>query len=194
MYIGIDVGTSSVKALLVDERQNVVGEASAPLTVDRPHPLWSEQTPSRWWDATSAALASLRAAAPVDFAAVRGIGLSGQMHGATLLDAELRVLRPAILWNDGRSHAECVELERIEPRTREITGNAAMPGFTAPKLLWVARHEPDVFARTAHVLLPKDWLRLQLTGELATDPSDAAGTLWLDVAARRWSNAMLAAT
>jgi xylulokinase len=194
MYIGIDVGTSSVKVLLVDEGQHVVGEASAPLTVERPHALWSEQTPSHWWDATQAALARLRAAAPTGFAAVRGIGLSGQMHGATLLDAELRVLRPAILWNDGRSYAECVELERKEPRAREITGNAAMPGFTAPKLLWVARHEPDVFARTAHVLLPKDWLRLQLTGELASDPSDAAGTLWLDVAGRRWSSEMLAAT
>jgi xylulokinase len=116
------------------------------------------------------------------------------MHGATLLDADLRVLRPAILWNDGRSGEECAALEAREPRVRSITGNAVMAGFTAPKLLWVARKEPDVFARTAHVLLPKDWLRLELTGELVTDPSDAAGTLWLDVARRAWSPEMLAAT
>jgi xylulokinase len=193
MYLGIDVGTSSVKVLLVDDEQRVVGEASAPLTVERPHPLWSEQSPASWWKATSEALAQVRGAAPAAFSAVRGIGLSGQMHGATLLDAKLRVLRPAILWNDGRSHVECSELETREPRTRRITGNAAMPGFTAPKLLWVARHEPDVFARTAHVLLPKDWLRLELTGDLATDASDASGTLWLDVENRRWSGEMLAA-
>ncbi len=193
MYLGIDVGTSSVKALLVDDAQRVVGEASAPLTVERPHALWSEQTPARWWDATGTALARLRSDGGAAFSAVRGIGLSGQMHGATLLDANRRVLRPAILWNDGRSHAECAELERREPRSRDITGNAAMPGFTAPKLLWVARHEPEVFARTAHVLLPKDWLRLELTGEFASDVSDAAGTLWLDVGKRRWSGEMLTA-
>jgi xylulokinase len=193
MYLGIDVGTSSVKALLVDEAQRIVAEASAPLTVERAHPLWSEQSPALWWKATSDALAQLRSTSRAAFAAVRGIGLSGQMHGATLLDESLRVLRPAILWNDGRSHAECAELEAHEPRSREITGNAAMPGFTAPKLLWVARHEPDVFARTAHVLLPKDWVRLELSGDLATDASDASGTLWLDVGQRRWSEEMLAA-
>ncbi len=194
MYLGIDVGTSSVKAVLVNDDQHIVAEASSPLTVDRPHPLWSEQSPASWWSATSDALATVRDAARDAFAAVRGIGLSGQMHGATLLDASLRVLRPAILWNDGRSHAECAELEAREPRTREITGNAAMPGFTAPKLLWVERHEPAVFAKTAHVLLPKDWLRLELSGDLASDASDASGTLWLDVGKRRWSNEMLAAS
>jgi xylulokinase len=193
MFLGIDLGTSSIKALLVDDEQRIVAEASEPLTVDRPRPLWSEQSPEAWWSATAKVAARLRDAAKPAFSAVRGIGLSGQMHGATLLDSELRVLRPAILWNDGRSGAECEELEAREPRAREITGNAAMPGFTAPKLLWVARHEPDVFARTARVLLPKDWLRLKLTGELMTDPSDAAGTLWLDVARRRWSGPMLAA-
>ena len=193
MYLGIDVGTSSVKAVLVDDDQHIVAEASSPLAVERPHPLWSEQTPALWWSATSEALGQVRSSARGAFAAVRGIGLSGQMHGATLLDANLHVLRPAILWNDGRSHAECAELEAREPRSREITGNAAMPGFTAPKLLWLERHEPAVFARTAHVLLPKDWLRLELSGDLATDASDASGTLWLDVAKRRWSNEMLAA-
>jgi xylulokinase len=193
MYIGLDLGTSSVKALLVDDDQRIVAEASSPLTVERPRPLWSEQSPASWWSATSDAVARLRADAPNSFASVRAIGLSGQMHGATLLDREFRVLRPAILWNDGRSGAECTELETREPRSRAITGNAAMAGFTAPKLLWVARHEPDIFAQTAHVLLPKDWLRLKLSGDLATDPSDAAGTLWLDVGRRDWSDAMLAA-
>jgi xylulokinase len=193
MYLGIDLGTSSVKALLVDDEQRVVAEGSAPLTVERPHPLWSEQSPALWRIAAWSALAQLRAASPAAFSAVRGIGLSGQMHGATLLDVDLRVLRPAILWNDGRSHAECAELEARQPRSREITGNAAMPGFTAPKLLWVARREPAVFERTRHVLLPKDWLRLELSGDLATDASDASGTLWLDVAKRQWSEQMLAA-
>jgi xylulokinase len=195
MYVGIDLGTSSVKALLVDDEQRIVAEASAPLTVERPRPLWSEQSPASWRHAAGAAVAALRESAGRSaFSSVRGLGLSGQMHGATLLDEGGHVLRPAILWNDGRSAEECVELERREPRSRTITGNLAMPGFTAPKLLWVARHEPEVFARTAHVLLPKDWLRLELTGELATDPSDASGTLWLDVAARQWSREMLAAT
>jgi xylulokinase len=193
MYLGIDVGTSSVKVLLVDDEQRIVGEGSAPLTVERPNPLWSEQSPASWWNATTEAIARLRIDAAAAFSALRGIGLSGQMHGATLLDSQLRVLRPAILWNDGRSQAECSELETREPRLREITGNAAMPGFTAPKVLWVAHHEPEVFAQTAHVLLPKDWLRMELTGDLATDMSDASGTLWLDVGARRWSGEMLAA-
>jgi xylulokinase len=193
MYLGIDLGTSSVKVLLVDDEQRILSEASEPLTVERPRPLFSEQSPDAWWDATSRAVARLRDDAGSAFGAVRGIGLSGQMHGATVLDSALRVLRPAILWNDGRSVRECAELEAREPRTRAITGNMAMPGFTAPKLLWLARHEPEIFARTAYVLLPKDWLRLKLTGELATDPSDAAGTLWLDVARRRWSAEMLAA-
>lgn len=194
MYLGIDLGTSSVKVVLVDDDQSTLAEASSPLTVDRPRRLWSEQSPASWWNATKDAVARVRSAAPKPFTAVRGIGLSGQMHGATLLDANLQVLRPAILWNDGRSHAECAELEAAEPRSRDITGNAAMPGFTAPKLVWLARHEPDVFARTSHVLLPKDWLRLQLSGDLATDASDASGTLWLDVGRRRYSEEMLAAS
>jgi xylulokinase len=193
MDIGIDLGTSSIKALLVDDAQRIVAEASVPLTVQRPHPLWSEQSPAEWKQACGEAIAKLRAAAPKELAAVGGVGLSGQMHGATLMDASHHVLRPAILWNDGRSGAECAELEQRERRSRTLTGNAAMPGFTAPKLLWVAKHEPETFAKTAHVLLPKDWLRFELTGELATDPSDAAGTLWLDVARRQWSEPMLAA-
>ena len=194
MYIGIDLGTSAVKVLLVDDRQQVIEQASAPLEVSRPRPLWAEQEPEQWWNAVGAAVAVLRERRAAAIGAVRGIGLAGQMHGATLLDAADRVLRPAILWNDGRSGTECAELERRAPQSRAITGNLAMPGFTAPKLLWVAAHEPDVLRRTAHVLLPKDYLRLRLTGEYASDMSDAAGTLWLDVARRAWSAAMLAAT
>ncbi|MGQ9370319.1 xylulokinase [Azospirillum sp. ST 5-10] len=194
MYLGIDLGTSGVKAVLVDGEQRVVAQATGPLTVSRPHPLWSEQDPEDWWRATGAAMAALRRDHAADLAAVRGVGLSGQMHGATLLDRGGRVLRPAILWNDGRSEAECAELERRVPSLRAITGNRAMPGFTAPKLLWVAAHEPAVFAATATVLLPKDWLRLRMTGERASDLSDSAGTLWLDVARRAWSAEVLAAT
>jgi xylulokinase len=193
MYLGIDLGTSEVKLLLLDEAGAVVGTAGAPLTVSRPQPLWSEQTPADWWQATEAAVARLRAAHPQAFAQVRGIGLSGQMHGAVLLGDGDVVLRPAILWNDGRSHAECAELEARAPMLHAVAGNLAMPGFTAPKLLWVAKHEPQVFGRVRSVLLPKDWLRLCLTGEKVSDPSDAAGTLWLDVARRDWSDDLLAA-
>ena len=194
MFLGLDLGTSAVKAVLVDGEQRVVGQASAPLVVQRPQPLWAEQDPEAWWQATAAAIAELRTAHATALAAVRGIGLAGQMHGAVLLDAGDRVLRPAILWNDGRAGAECVELERRAPRLHAITGNLAMPGFTAPKLLWVAAHEPDVFRAVARVLLPKDWLRLRLTGEHVAEMSDASGTLWLDVAARAWSAELLAAT
>ncbi|HEY5020161.1 MAG TPA: xylulokinase, partial [Steroidobacteraceae bacterium] len=191
MFLGIDIGTSSVKAVLVDEREAIVAQASSPLTVERPQALFAEQDPESWWRASVAAIRSLPAPAR---AAVRAIGLSGQMHGATLLDRAGNILRPAILWNDGRSGRECVELERREPRSRAITGNIMMPGFTAPKLLWVARHEPQIFARTARVLLPKDYVRLKLTGDAVSDMSDAAGTGWLDVGARDWSDEMLVAT
>src|SRR5258705_2099561 len=149
MDIGIDLGTSEVKAVLIDEAQRVVGQGHAPVAISRPQPLWSEQNPQDWWDATVGALAQLRAANPREYAATRSIGLSGHMHGATLLDANDKVLRPAILWNDGRSHAECTELERREPAMRRITGNLAMPGFTAPKLIWVEAHEPQVFRQVA---------------------------------------------
>lgn len=193
-FLGIDLGTSGVKTLLVDDEQRVLAEATAPLEVSRPRPLWSEQDPEDWWTAAGASVASIRASHPKELASVRGIGLSGQMHGATLLDAGDDVLRPAILWNDGRSAAQCEEIERREPRSREISGNLAMPGFTAPKLLWVAENEPEIFAKIAHVLLPKDYLRLRMTGERASEMSDSAGTLWLDVARRRWSSELLAAT
>ncbi len=193
MFLGIDLGTSAVKVVLVDDDQRVIDQASVALAVSRPRALWSEQDPEDWWRAADTALCGLRERRGRELGAVLGIGLSGQMHGATLLDAREQTLRPAILWNDGRSAAECLELERRVPRAREITGNLTMPGFTAPKLLWVARHEPDVFARTAHVLLPKDWLRLRLSGERVSEMSDASGTLWLDVAKRAWSDELLAA-
>jgi xylulokinase len=193
MFLGIDLGTSEVKLLLLDETGGIVGTAGSALTLSSPQPLWSEQRPADWWQATQAAVEQLRAAHPMAFAAVRAIGLSGQMHGAVLLDDSDAILRPAILWNDGRSHAECAALTAAAPRLHDIAGNLAMPGFTAPKLLWVRAHEPEVFARIASVLLPKDWLRLQLTGEKVSDPSDAAGTLWLDVARRDWSDELLAA-
>jgi len=191
VYLGIDIGTSSVKAVLIDQSGAIVGQSSDPLTVSRPAPGFSEQDPLAWWQATVTAVRGLPAA---QRAAVRAIGLSGQMHGATLLDEKDRPLRPAILWNDGRSARECVDLEHREPNARAITGNIMMPGFTAPKLLWVSRHEPEIFARTACVLLPKDFVRLKLTGEKVSDMSDASGTAWLNVGQRDWSDVLLAAT
>jgi len=194
VFLGLDFGTSSLKALLVDGEQRVVGSASRPLAVQRPAPGHSEQDPEAWWQAMLDAVDALRRDHPAALSAVQGIGLSGQMHGAVLLDAAGAVLRPAILWNDVRAVAECRALEAAFPGLRACCGNIAMPGFTAPKLLWVRTHEPEVFARTATVLLPKAWVRLRLTGEAIEEMSDASGTLWLDVGARDWSDAALAAT
>jgi xylulokinase len=194
VFLGLDIGTSSVKAVLVDASDRLIAAAERPLVVSRPHPLWSEQDPEDWWSATVGAVDALAQTHGAELAAVGGIGLSGQMHGATLLDAEGKVLRPGILWNDGRSVEECRILETTFPALHAVTGNLAMPGFTAPKLLWVARHEPEIFARVAKVLLPKAYVRYRLTGEMAEDMSDASGTLWLDPAKRDWSDAALAAT
>src|SRR5271157_3308475 len=193
-FLGLDIGTSSVKALLIGFDQFTVAEASAPLAVSRPHPLWSEQNPDDWFDGVEAAVAAIRAQAPAAFAALAGVGLSGQMHGATLLDRADRPLRPAILWNDGRSFAECVELRRRVPDVEKRTGNLVMPGFTAPKMLWVAAHEPEVAKATKRVLLPKDYVRLRLSGEAVSEMSDASGTSWLDVGQRRWDETLLAAS
>lgn len=191
MFLGVDIGTSSVKATLIDESGLPVEVAQAELPISRPAPLWSEQNPSDWWTATNMAVAKL----DVDRRhAVKAIGLSGQMHGATLLDESLKPLRPAILWNDGRSYQECAELQENTPEFVTEGGNLVMPGFTAPKLGWVRRHEPEVFARLAKVLLPKDYVRLRMTGDLASDMSDSSGTLWMDVANRRWSPTLLDAT
>ena len=190
MYIGLDLGTSGLKGLLIDDDQRVLAEATAPLTVQRPHEGWSEQSPADW---IAAAEAVLDALAAQGLAAVRGIGLSGQMHGATLLDARDEVLRPCILWNDTRAHEEAAELDG-DPMFRRVSGNIVFPGFTAPKLLWVERHEPALRAKVAKVLLPKDYLRLWLTGDHVAEMSDAAGTAWLDTGARDWSDDLLAAT
>lgn len=193
MYLGLDLGTSGIRALLMDDAQRIIGSAHADLSLSRPHPGWSEQTLEDWITAARTAIAALRAAHPVEFGAVRGIGLSGQMHGATLLDDAGKALRPAMLWNDTRAADEAAILD-ARPEFRTLTGNIVFPGFTAPKLLWVACHEPEVFRHTARVLLPKDALRLWLTGEAVSEMSDASGTSWLDVAARDWSDALLEAT
>ena len=194
MFIGLDIGTSSVKAVLLDANDAILGQAEQPITVSRPKPDWSEQDPEHWWAATVAAMDALAAAHPAEVASVTGLGLSGQMHGATLLDKTGAVLRPGILWNDGRSARQCAALEAAVPDLRSITGNIAFPGFTAPKLLWVKENEPEIFAKVATVLLPKAYVRYRLCGTFVEDMSDASGTLWLDVGRRDWSDAMLSAT
>lgn len=191
MYLGIDLGTSEVKALVIDEKGDIVTSHSVPLTIERPHEHWAEQSPQAWWEATDYLIATLREKYEKHWSAIKAIGLSGQMHGAVLLDAAGEVIRPAILWNDTRSATECTELERAAPELHAIAGNLAMPGFTAPKLLWVRRHEPENFKRIDTVLLPKDYLRFRMTGKKISDMSDAAGTLWLDVARRDWSDTLL---
>jgi xylulokinase len=192
MFIGIDLGTSSVKSVLLDGDNTILATANAALQVQRPAPGHSEQDPESWWQATIATIDELAQRVPKAVAAVRGIGLSGQMHGATLLDKAGKVLRPCILWNDVRAAAECKEMERNLPALGRITGNPAMPGFTGPKLLWVEKHEPSIFAQVAKVLLPKAYLRYRLTGEFIEDMSDASGTLWFDVGKRAWSDEALA--
>ena len=194
MFLGIDLGTSELKLLLLDEGHRIVATTGMPLTVQRPQPLSSEQQPADWWAALEAGMAALKAEHGAALARVRGIGLSGQMHGAVTLDGDDTVLRPAILWNEGRSAPQCEQMMAACPGLPAITGNLAMPGFTAPKLAWMREHEPELFRRVAKVLLPKDWLRLQLSGEAVSEMSDAAGTLWLDVARRRWSPEALALT
>lgn len=193
MYLGLDLGTSGLRALLTDENGTPVGATEQGYSVDHRHAGWSEQDPAAWTEACRVTLNELRSAHPSEFAAICGIGISGQMHGATLLDGDDAVLRPCILWNDTRSHAEAATLD-AHPGVRDISGNIVFPGFTAPKLRWLETHEPDVYARIAKVLLPKDYLVFWLTGQHASDMSDAAGTSWLDVGARDWSPDLLAAS
>jgi xylulokinase len=190
MFIGLDLGTSGLKGILIDETQKVLAEAVAPLSVARPAEGWSEQVPTDWITAAETVLDQL---ATAGLGNVRGIGLSGHMHGATLLDASDEVLRPCILWNDTRSHQEAAELDD-DPMFRRISGNIVFPGFTAPKLAWVRRNEPRIWEKVAKVLLPKDYLRLWLTGDHVSEMSDAAGTSWLDTARRDWSDDLLSAT
>lgn len=193
-FIGIDIGTSAVKAILVDEDETLLAGAAQPLGTQNPHALWSEQDPLEWWRAVERVLAQLCEEAPKAWREVKALGLSGQMHGAVLLDAQGGLIRPAILWNDGRAATETRRLNDMVPRLGEIAGVPAMVGFTAPKLLWLERHEPDNFRRIARILLPKDYIRLCMTGVHATDMTDASGTLWLDVARRQWSREIIAAT
>lgn len=194
MYLGLDFGTSSVKGVLIDGKQKILAIASSPLKVSRPHHGWSEQNPEDWWKAANAVVKQLRKAKPKAVSAVTGIGLSGQQHGATLLDDHGKVLRPCILWNDARSFEECKDILASTPEALEITGNIPLAGYTAPKLLWVKKNEPKIFAKVAKVLLPKDYIRFRMTGDYASDMSDSAGTYWLDVSKREWSAKMLAAT
>ncbi|MEH6390322.1 MAG: xylulokinase [Sulfitobacter sp.] len=186
MFLGLDLGTSGLKALLVDDAENIIAESVAPLQVSRPHDGWVEQDPRDWFTACADAIAGLG----VDLAAVQGIGLSGHMHGATLLDASGTPLRACMLWNDTRAAAQAAAMD-ADPIWRAVTGNIVFPGFTAPKLAWVRDHEPDIFARIDKVLLPKDALRFWLTGDAVSEMSDAAGTSWLDTGARDWSDALL---
>lgn len=190
-FIGLDLGTSSLKAVLIATDQTVLAEHSVPLSVARPQAGWSEQAPADWVTATDTAMKAL--GAQRDLSDVRGIGLSGHMHGATLLDAADNVLRPCILWNDTRASDEAAAMD-ADPQFRDVSGNIVFAGFTAPKVAWVKAHEPQLFDQIAKVLLPKDYLRLTLTGEHVAEMSDAAGTSWLDVATRDWSDGLLAAT
>src|SRR3954469_16512307 len=186
VLVGLDVGTTGVKAVAVSPDGRVLAAAPEEYPLSTPQPGWAEQDPEDWWRAVEACLGRLPTGP---------IGLSGQMHGVVVLDAENRVLRPAMLWNDQRTGAECAEIEATIGLERliDLTGNRALTGFAAPKLLWLRKHEPDVYARIAHVLLPKDYVRLMLTGERAIDVADASGTLLLDVARRRWSDEVLSA-
>ncbi|MGY9045741.1 MAG: xylulokinase, partial [Rhodobacterales bacterium] len=191
LYIGLDLGTSSLKGIVMDESQAIIAEASSALTVQRLHDSWSEQDPASWLTAADAVMTAL--ASQVSLDGVAGIGLSGHMHGATLLGADDAVLRPCILWNDTRSAKQAAALD-ADPQFRALTGNIVFPGFTAPKLVWVQENEPETFAKVAKVLLPKDYLRLWLAGDHVAEMSDAAGTSWLDTGARDWSDDLLAAT
>ncbi|CAD0183889.1 Xylulose kinase [Ruegeria sp. THAF57] len=190
MYLGLDLGTSGLRGILVDDTGSVAGSAESNITTSSPKPGWSEQSPLDWVEACKDVVGQLRSAHGTAFTALRGIGLSGHMHGATLLDAEDNVLRPCILWNDTRASKEAQRLDQL-PGMRSSSGNIVFPGFTAPKLEWVRANEPDLFATIAKVLLPKDYLRLWLTGDYVSDMSDSAGTSWLDVGERRWSETAL---
>jgi xylulokinase len=191
--LGLDISTTGAKALLIDERGTVIASHTAPQPISAPKPLWSEQNPSDWWDGIAAATRGVLSASGIPADAIHAVGLTGQMHGLVLLDAAGNVLRPAILWNDQRTQAQCDEITRRVGAERliRLTGNRALTGFTAPKIVWVRENEPDVFARAAHMLLPKDYIRYKLTGALAMDISEASGTLLLDVANRRWSQEVL---
>ena len=192
-FLGIDISTTSSKALLMDERGEVRTVTSTPHTLQTPRPLWSEQDPLEWWDAASASIMSVLEKAGIDGERIAAIGLTGQMHGLVLLDEAGSVLRPAILWNDQRTKSQCDAIHKRIGKEKfiQITGNVALPGFTAPKILWVKENEPDVYAKAKHVLLPKDYIRYRLTGEYAMDKADGAGTVLFDLKSRNWSSEVL---
>ena len=192
MFLGIDLGTSSLKAVVIDSQHQVRATAEANLTVSTPRANWSEQDPVHWENALASVCADL--SSQIQLQQVERIGLTGQMHGATCLDAKGRVLRPCILWNDGRSSDECNKLNRLGDDFIRHSGNLAMPGFTAPKLMWIKQHEAAIYRQIRHVLLPKDYLRFVLTNELSTDPSDASGTLWMNPRTRQWDDALIELT
>ena len=193
--LGIDVSTTGCKALLIDPAGNVAGVANTENPLSTPQPLWSEQDPADWWTGTVSSIRQVLQDTGVSGTDVQGVGLTGQMHGLTLLDEAGKVLRPAILWNDQRTGAQCDEIRARLGKARliEITGNDALTGFTAPKILWVQQNEPEVMAKTRHILLPKDYVRYLLTGDFAMDKADAAGTILLDIKTRQWSPEMLKA-
>lgn len=194
-FLGIDTSTTGSKALLIDERGQVIAVASSPHTLQTPKPLWSEQDPREWWQAVSASIRSVLEQAGIDSESIGAVGLTGQMHGLVLLDEAGNVLRPAILWNDQRTQSQCDEIHaRIgKEKFIQITGNVALTGFTAPKILWVKENEPEFYAKAKHVLLPKDYIRYKLTGEYAMDKADGAGTVLFDLKSRDWSEEVLAA-
>ena len=194
-FLGIDTSTTSSKALVMDERGEVIAVASSPHTLQTPKPLWSEQDPREWWEAVSASIKSVLEKAGIGGESIGAVGLTGQMHGLVLLDEAGNVLRPAILWNDQRTQSQCDEIHQIIGREKfiRITGNVALTGFTAPKILWVKENEPDVFAKAKHVLLPKDYVRYKLTGGHAMDKADGAGTVLFDLKSRDWSDEVLSA-
>jgi len=193
IFIGIDSSTTATKALLVDETGNVLGLSSAEYPFETPQPLWSEQDPSLWWIATVESIKKLISETGVDAQDIKGIGLTGQMHGLVLLDKNFSVLRPAILWNDQRTGAQCDAIRARMGREKliQITGNDALTGFTAPKILWVQEQEPEIWERVRHILLPKDYVRFKLTGDLASDRAGGAGTILFDLAKRDWSPEVL---
>ena len=195
LLLGLDISTTGAKALLVDQTGTVIGSATTPLTLSTPRPLWSEQNPADWWTAMAASIRTVLAEHHLPGSAIAAIGLTGQMHGLVLLDQAGSVLRPAILWNDQRTGPQCDEMRRRLGKARliQITGNDALPGFTAPKILWVQQNEPEIYARARHILLPKDYIRYKLTGDYAMDKADGSGTQLFDLKARSWSPEMLKA-
>jgi len=193
LFLGIDVSTTGSKALVIDEKGNVLATAVNEHSISTPRPLWSEQNPQEWWDASVKSIRQAIQQAGINGEDIKGVGLTGQMHGLVMMDAAGKVLRPAILWNDQRTAEECDEITRLLgfDRLLEICGNKALTGFTAPKILWVRKHEPEIYAKTAHILLPKDYVRYHLTGDYAVDMADGSGMILFDLKKRTWSKEIL---